>query len=369
MDIGIPRERRPDENRVGLTPAGVELLTAAGHVCYVENDAGLGTGFSDIDYQRAGGRIVYSAQEVYGRADLVLKVERPTAEEVELLREGSTLMGFLHLAVSARARVEKLLSKKITAIAYETIQHDDGSLPVLAPLSQVAGRMAPQLAATLLQNNQGGKGILLGGVPGVPPAEVIIVGAGTSGVAAAHAFLGAGASVYVLDQDLSRLQYLDEMRGHAGRLVTMVSHSFNIRKVVKFADVLVGAVLVPGARAPIVITRELVRLMKPRSVILDFSIDQGGCVETSRPTTHRDPTFIEEEVIHYCVPNMTSVVARTATHALNNVAWPFIKAIALEGLKSALGRLSALKRGVATHDGHVINPALASNLGVREVPL
>jgi alanine dehydrogenase len=178
-----------------------------------------------------------------------------------------------------------------------------------------------------------------------------------------------GASVHVLDHDLTRLQHIDDMRGHAGRLVTMVSHSFNIRKVVKFADVLVGAVLVPGARAPIVITRELVRLMKPRSVILDISIDQGGCVETSRPTTHRDPSFVEEGVIHYCVPNMTSLVARTATHAHNNVAWPFIRAIALEGLKSALEHSTALGRGVATHDGHVINPALASNMGVREVSL
>jgi alanine dehydrogenase len=353
MDIGIPRERRPDENRVGLTPAGVELLTAGGHTCYVEHDAGRGTGFADLDYERAGGRIVYSGQEAFGRAGLVLKVERPTAEEIEWLRE----------------RVEKLLSRNITAIAYETIQNDDGSLPVLAPLSQAAGRMAPQIAATLSQNNHGGKGILLGGVPGVPPAEVIIVGAGTFGMAAAQAFLRVGASVYVLDQDLSRLQHLEEMHGDAGRLVTMVSHTFNLRKVVKFADVLVGAILVPGARAPIVITQEMVRLMKPRSIILDISIDQGGCVETSRPTTHRDPTFVVEDIIHYCVPNMTSVIARTATHAHNNVAWPFIKAIALEGLRPALQHLSALKRGVATHEGHVVNAALAAHMGVREVSL
>jgi alanine dehydrogenase len=229
--------------------------------------------------------------------------------------------------------------------------------------------MTPELAATLLQNHHGGKGILLGGVPGVPPAEVVIIGAGTFGKAAARAFLGAGATVYVLDQDLADLQYLDEMRGMGGRLITMVSHMFNIRKVVKFADVLVGAVLIPGERAPIVVTREMVQSMKPRSIILDISIDQGGCVETSRPTTHRDPTFIEEEVIHYCVPNMTSVVARTATHALNNVAWPFIKEIASSGLVASLGRLPALSRGVAVHDGNVTSAAVAAHLGIQEVEL
>jgi alanine dehydrogenase len=369
MDIGVPREGREDEYRVGLTPAGAELLTAAGHSCSVEHDAGRGAGFSDIDYERAGARIVYSTEEAYGRADLVLKVSRPTAEEAEWLREGCILMGFLHLAVAQRARVEALLARRITSIAYETIQTEDGSLPVLAPLSQAAGRMTPELAATLLQNHHGGKGILLGGVPGVPPAEVVIIGAGTFGKAAARAFLGAGATVYVLDQNLSHLQYLDEVCGMGGRLITIVSHNFNIRKVVKFADVLVGAVLVPGERAPIVVTHEMVKTMKPRSIILDISIDQGGCIETSRPTTHHDPTFIEEGVIHYCVPNMTSVVARTATHAFNNVAWPFIKEIANNGLATAIGRLPALARGVATHDGNVISPAVAAHLGIQEVRL
>ena len=369
MNIGVPRERRADENRVGLTPAVIELLAAAGHTCYVETEAGIGAGFSNTDYERAGARIVYSPHEAYGRAHLIVKVARPMEDEVELVPESGTLMCFLHLAVARRERVETLLGKRVTAIAYETIQNDDGTLPVQTPLSKAAGLMAPQLAGVLMQNNHGGKGILLGGVPGVPPAEVVIIGAGTFGTAAAHAFLGAGASVYVLDQDLGRLQYLDEKCRIGGRLVTMVSHKFNIAKVIKFADVVVGAVLVPGARAPIVITREMVRTMKHRSVIMDISIDQGGCVETSRPTTHRDPTFIEEGVIHYCVPNMTSIVARTATHALNNAAWPFIREIAQQGLGPALANMSALKRGVATHDGHVVNPALASSLGLREVPL
>jgi alanine dehydrogenase len=367
MDIGIPRERRVDEYRVGLTPAGVELLTAAGHTCYVETDAGRGTGFTDVDYERAGARIVYSPQEACGRADLVVKVERPTAEEVEWFRDGCIAMGFLHLAVAQPKRIERLLSKRVTAIAYETIQNDDGSLPVLAPLSQAAGRMIPQIAATLLQNDNGGKGILVGGVPGVPPAEIVIIGAGTSGRAAAQAFLGMGASVYVLDHDLERLRNLEETYGPGRGLVTIVSHSFNVRKVVKFADVVVGAVLDPGARAPIVVTKDMVASMKPRAIVMDISIDQGGCVETSRPTSHHNPTFVEENIIHYCVPNMTSVVARTATHALNNVAWPYIKEIAMNGLEAAMAHLPALRRGVATHNGKVVNEVVAASLASKEV--
>ena len=366
MHVGIPRERRNDEYRVGLTPAGVELLAADGHVCYVESQAGIGAGFSDTDYERAGGRIVYAPEEAYGRADLVLKAAKPTAEEVSWLKDGCILMGFLHLSIGRRDRVDSLLTKGVTSVAYETIQADDKSLPVLATLSQAAGRMAPQIAADLLSNKHGGKGILLGGVPGVPPAEVVIIGAGTFGTAAAQSFLGTGASVYVLDQDLERLRMLDQM---CGRLVTMVSHSFNLRKVMKFADVLVGAVLVPGAKAPLIITREMVKLMKPRSVIMDIAIDMGGCVETSRPTTHQDPTFIEENVIHYCVPNMTSIVARTATHAFNNAAWPYIWEIAHDGLGAALGQRAPLRRGVATHKGHVVHSALAAQFGLEEVPL
>lgn len=369
MNIGIPRERRVDEYRVGLTPIVIELLTAAGHTCYVETEAGIGAGFSDVDYQKAGANIVYSPREAYGRADLVVKVTRPTEEEVDFVREESILMGFLHLAVAKSERVQTLLQKRVTAIAYETIQNDDGSLPVQTPLSKAAGLMVPHLAGVLMQNDHGGKGVLLGGVPGVPPAEVVIIGAGTFGMAAAQAFLGAGASVYVLDKDFGQLQYLDEKCRMSGRFVTMISHPSNIAKAIKFADVVVGAVLIPGERAPIVITREMVQTMKPRSILMDISIDQGGCIETSRPTTHRDPTFVDEGVLHYCVPNMTSVVARTATHALNNAAWPFIQAITEHDFESAAAALPALRRGVATHAGHVINKALAASLGVKEVAL
>lgn len=369
MIIGIPRERRPDEHRVGLTPATIEMLTSAGHPCVIEKDAGRGAGFADIEYERAGARIVYSGEEVYGRADLVTKVAKPTREEAEWLKEDSTVMGFLHLAAGQRDRIETMLAKRVTAIAYETIQAEDGSLPVLAALSHMAGLMVPQVAGTLLQNERGGKGILLSGVPGVPPAEVVILGAGTFGMAAARAFLGLGASVYVLDMDLARLQRIENHLGIGRHAVMMVAHPANIRKVATFADVIVGAIHIPGERSPIVVTREMVRSMKPRSVILDIAIDQGGCVETSRPTTHRDPTFIEENVIHYCVPNMTSVVARSATHTLSNAAWPFVSAVADHGLQGALERVPALRRGVSTHAGHVVSSVLASHLGVPEVAL
>ena len=356
MDIGIPRERRESEYRVGLTPIGVQLLTAEGHAVYVERGAGLGAGFSDRDYEQAGARIVYQPQEAYGRADLVLKVARPTSEECDWLREGQTVMGLLHLAAARRSRVEALVEKGVTAIGYEMIQNDDGSLPVLIPLSQTAGRMLVQVAGSLLQNDQGGKGVLLSGVPGVPPAEVVIIGAGTLGTHAARAFLGVGATVYILDRDLQRLQQVDAAL--QGQAITMVSHEFNLSKTVKFADVVIGAVLVPGQRAPVVVTRAMVRGMKARSVIIDMSIDQGGCVETSRPTTHRSPTFMDEGVIHCCVPNMPSVVARTATHAFNNAAWPYIQAITRMGLPAALAAYPALARGVTMRDGRITNAAL-----------
>ena len=359
MDIGIPKERRESEYRVGLTPIGVQLLTADGHACYVERGAGLGAGFSDRDYEQAGARIVYQPHESFGRAELVLKVARPTTEECEWLNEGQTLMGLLHLAAARQSRVDLLLEKRVTAIGYEMIQLDDGSLPVLTPLSQAAGRMMVQVAASLLQNDKGGKGILLGGVPGVPPAEVVIIGAGTLGTCAARAFLGIGATVYVLDRDLRRLQQVDALLH--GQAVTMVSHDFNVRKVAKFADVLIGAVLVTGQRAPIVVTRDIIKTMKPRSLIIDMSIDQGGCVETSRPTTHASPTFVEENILHCCIPNRPSVIARTATHAFNNAAWPYIQSIARLGVEAALAADPALERGVNTRDGVIVSAALRAS--------
>lgn len=353
MNVGVPKERRPFEFRVGLSPMGVGLLTAAGHTCLVEAGAGLGAGFDDQAYVRAGGRIVYSRDEAFRRADMVLKVTRPTMDELQLLSEGQVLLGVLHMASAQAEKLEALIAQRVTAIAYEQIQLDDGSLPVLKPLSQIGGRMAAQIAAGLLENGPGGKGILIGGVPGVPPAEVVILGAGTVGTEAARTFLALGAHVTVLDRDLARLQAIEARC--TGHLTTLVSYPFNLERVCRFADVLVGAVLVPGERAPILVTRAMVQQMKPRSVILDLSIDEGGCVETSRPTTHDQPTFVEAGVIHYCVPNIPGIVARTATHAFLNAAWPYIQAIAEQGVEAALAADVGLRRGLITHAGKLLS--------------
>lgn len=353
MKVGIPKERRPYEYRAGLSPAGVGLLTAAGHTCYVEAGAGVGAGFPDEDYARAGARIVWSTEEAYGRADLVLKVSRPTATELLWMRPGQTLMGYLHMAVSHPSKIETLLERKVTAIAYEQIQLPDGSLPVHKPLSQIGGRMTAHLAGMLLQNDRAGRGVLLGGVPGVPPAEVAILGGGVAGENAAIAFLGAGAHVTILDKDLARLQQLDELL--LRRVVTLLSHPFNIEKVCTYADVLVGAVLVPGERTPVVVTKAMISSMKPGSVFIDLSIDQGGCAETSRPTTHDEPAYVVGGVIHACIPNLAGTVGRAATHGFLNAAWPYIESVADRGVDEALRADAALARGLVTHQGKLVN--------------
>lgn len=357
MNIGVPKERRPFEYRVGITPQAIEELTKLGHVCYIEHQAGLGAGFTDQDYEQAGARIAYSSQEVFGRADLLLKVSRPLQEELEWIRPETVLAGLLHLTSARQDKVEILLKNKITAIAYEQIQLPDGSLPVLRPMSQIGGRMAAQIAATLLQNNHGGKGILLGGIAGVPPAEIVIIGAGVVGRYATRAFLGMGAHVAVLETNIQALQRIhEEFPGVA----TMISTPRNIARACAYADVVVGAVLVPGERTPIVVNTGMVRSMKPRAVIMDISIDQGGCVETSRPTTHEHPTFIKEGVIHYCVPNIPGVVARTATYALTNAALPYILEIANRGIDKAMMDDPALEKAVNTHKGDLVHLTLLS---------
>jgi alanine dehydrogenase len=348
MNIGIPKERRPFEFRVGLSPAGVEILCQQGRPCYVEHEAGIGAGFRDLDYEQAGARIVYSPEEVYGRADLLLKFARPIQEELEWLRSGSILAGWLHLASARQDKLDVLLEKKITAIAYEQIQLPDGSLPVLRPLSQIGGSMAAQIAARLLQNNYGGKGILLGGIPGVPPAEIVILGAGVVGTNATRSFIGMGAHVTILDIDIAAIQRVSE---RFPQVVTMMATQRNIERACSYADVMVGAVLVPGARTPVLVQGDVLRKMKPRSVIIDVSIDQGGCFATSRPTTHEQPTFIEENVIHYCVPNMSSVVARTATHAFVNAAMLYILEVANLGVEAAIAKNPAIAAAVNTHAG------------------
>ncbi len=358
MIIGIPKERRPHEYRAGLSPAGVRLLVQDGHACFVEKDAGRGAGFRDEEYQQAGGRIVYSGEEAYGRADLVLKVARPTPAEMEWLVSGQMLMGYLYLTVANPDKVRVLLEKKVSSLAYEQIQNEDGSYPVLKPLSQIGGRMAAQLAAGLLQNNTGGKGVVLGGAPGVPPAEVAIIGGGTVGENAVQAFLGMGAQVTVLDVNLARLQALDSK--FQGRIVTLVAYPFNLERVCAYADVVVGAVRGASGRAPVVITRPMLRKMRPGAVLLDLSIDEGGCAETSRPTTHENPVYTEEGVRHCCIPNLPGVVARTATHAFLNAAWPFIKQIANHGLDDALAESKPLARSLVTHHGALREPGSAA---------
>jgi alanine dehydrogenase len=365
MNIGVPRETRPFEFRVGLPPAGVRLFSEHGHSVFVESCAGIGAGFEDPDYQSAGAQIVYSREEAFGRADLILKFSRPTKPELDLLPAEKVLAGFLHLTAARQEKLEIIRAKQLTTLAYEQIEDETGYRPVLAPLSQIGGRMAVEIAARLLQNDHGGRGILLGGVAGVPAAEVVILGAGNVGKTAAAAFSQAGAQVTVLDIDLSRLQKLHDNLPFP--VVTLLSTPSNIRRSCLYADVILGAVMVPGDKTPILVNRETVSKMKSRSVILDLSIDQGGCFETSRPTNHGSPTYIEEGVIHYCVPNMSGVLGRTATHALFTGAYPFFEELARHGIEETLISNPALERGLNTFKGEVRNFRSFGSLGTELV--
>jgi alanine dehydrogenase len=327
---------------------GVQLLTQEGHTCYVEHEAGLGAGFSNLEYEQAGARIVYSGHEVFGRSELLLKVARPTYEELEWLMPGTTIAGLLHLGSSRQDKIRILQDKEITAIPYELIQTEDGRVPVRKPLSQIGGSLAAQISARLLQNNAGGKGILMGGIASVPPAEVVVIGAGVFGTYATRALVGMGAHVTVLD---SSMEALSHMYDQFSCVATMPAYPTNIARACSYADVVISCILVPGERPPIVITREMVKSMKPRSIIMDISIDEGGSVETSRPTTHEKSTFIEEGIIHYCVPNIPSVVARTASYAFINSAFPYILEIAEKGVDKAVRENSDIERGVAIYHG------------------
>jgi alanine dehydrogenase len=348
MNICVPKEKRAFEFRVGLTPAAVQMLVKQGHVCYIEHDAGTGTGFSDHDYQNAGGQIVYSSQEIIGRADLLCKVGRPLPEEIEWMCPGMVVAGLLHLTSAREDKINQLMEKSITTVAYEQIMYPDGSMPVRRPLSEIGGRLSAQIGARLLQNDSGGTGTLLGGIAGVPPAEVVILGAGVVGTFATRAFLGMGAHVTVLDTNLDALQTIYDTNPG---LATLISNPVNIANACTSADVVVGAVYVPGGRSPQVVTRDTVKAMKPRSVIIDISIDEGGCVETSHPTTHQTPTYVEEEVIHYCVPNIPSAVARSSTFAFLNAALPYIFDIANLGVDKAITGKPALQHGVQLYRG------------------
>jgi alanine dehydrogenase len=361
MEFGIPKEVRDLESRVGLTPAGVSSLIRHGHIVYVEKNAGVAAGFSDDTYRHSGAQIVYSAAEVYGRSDIVVKVTRPTAAEHTLFRPGQTLIAFLHMAVASPDFLAALRESEITAIANEMIEMPNGERPILVPMSEVAGRMAPVIAGQLLMTHNGGRGTLLSGIPGVPRGVAAIIGGGVLGSNAARAFLNIGAQVVVLDNDVTRLQHLEETLN--GRVTTMLSSNYNLVRVTEFADVIVGAVLSPGRRAPVLITREMVQNVRPGAVFLDFSIDQGGCSETSRPTTLRDQTYVVEGVIHHCVPNITAAVARTTSYGLTNSLLPYLIDLGSYGLVSLLNRHSHLATGVNLYQGKLANKELADALG------
>jgi alanine dehydrogenase len=367
MIIGIPREIKDNENRVANSPAGVQALTNAGHQVLVERDAGLGSGFINELYIGAGAKIVDTAAEVWNSAEMIMKVKEPLAQEFQYFKEGLILFTYLHLAPE-EALTKALMDNKVIAIAYETIQLDNGTLPLLTPMSEVAGRMAVQIGAQFLEKTHGGKGVLLGGVPGVSPGRVVVVGGGIVGTNAAKMAMGLGAQVTILDINLDRLRYLDDVFG--GRIQTLISNSYNLTLAVRQADLVVGAVLIPGARAPKLVTEEMVQQMSPGSVIVDVAIDQGGSIETiDRVTTHSAPTYVKHDVVHYAVANMPGAVPRTSTIALTNVTTPYALQLANKGYKMAIAQNSALARGVNVIGGAVTYQAVASALNLEYTPL
>ena len=367
MVIGVPKEVKPGENRVAIVPAGVEELTRRGHRVLIEAGAGRGSGILDEEYVSAGAVMCKSPEEVYASADLILKVKEPQPSEWPLLRPGQVLFTYLHLAPD-RHLTQALLDRGVIGIAYETIQLPDGSLPLLTPMSEVAGRMAVQVGAQYLEKVHGGRGILLGGVPGVPAAEVVILGAGTVGYNAARIALGMGAHVTVLDVNVNRLRYMEEVLH--GNLITVVSNRYNIERAVRYADLVIGAVLIPGARAPKLVTEEMVRSMKEGAVIVDVAVDQGGCIETvDRATTHDDPVYVKHGVIHYAVANIPGAVPRTSTYALTNCTMPYVLELAEKGWLDAVRSNAALARGVNVLKGKVTYPAVAQAHGLPYVPL
>ncbi len=366
MIIGIPKEIKDNEYRVAITPGGVHMLAAAGHKVLVQASAGEGSGFSDEEYARAGAEILPTAEAVWAQAEMIMKVKEPRPEEYGFLREGLLLFTYLHLAAEEELTHE-LLKRKVTGVAYETVELADGRLPLLTPMSEVAGRMAVQVGAHYLEKAHGGRGKLLGGVPGVRPADVVIIGGGIVGTNAAKMALGMGAHVTIIDKNIDRLRYLADVLH--GNLTTLASNPLNIADAVRVADFVIGAVLIHGARAPRLVTREMVSQMKPGSVIVDVAIDQGGCVETSHPTTHSNPTYLVDGVVHYGVTNMPGAVPRTSTYALSNATLPYALQLANLGFEEAVRRDPALARGANTYQGHVTYPAVAEAFGLTYTPL
>jgi alanine dehydrogenase len=359
MKVGVPREIKKQEHRVALLPATAYQLTKRGHEVLVERGAGEGCGYPDAEYEAAGAKLVAAHAEAFD-ADLIVKVKEPQPAEVQLLRKGQVLFTYLHLAAS-KELTESLMESGVTGLAYETIEVNR-HLPLLEPMSEIAGRMSVVVGANLLAKHHGGTGVLLGGVPGVLPGKVVVIGGGTSGINAARMAQGLGADVTILEVDLERMRFLDITLHTAHTLYSSEAH---LQEVLPGVDLLIGAVLVPGARAPRLITREMLRHMKPGSVFVDIAIDQGGCAETSRPTTHEDPTFVEEGVIHYCVTNMPGAYARTATQALTNVTARYVEMIAELGLPGACEKVPALRGGINVHDGKLICPMVAEAHGMK----
>lgn len=367
MIIGIPKEIKNNEYRVGMTPAGVASMVGAGHKVYVQKNAGLGSGISDVDFLAAGALILDSAQEVYAQSDMIVKVKEPLPPEYELFKENQILYTYLHLA-SELVLTKALIDKKVVSIAYETVQLKNGSLPLLTPMSEVAGRMSVQIGAQYLEKHWGGRGVLLGGVPGVEPGIVVIIGGGIVGTNAAKMAVGMGAQVTILERNSDRLRCLDDL--FMGRVKTLMSSAYTIAQEVAKADLLIGAVLIPGAKAPKLVTEEMVKNMKPGSVIVDVAIDQGGSIETiDRVTTHSEPVYLKHGVVHYSVANMPGAVARTSTFALTNVTMTYALEIANKGWKKAILENEALSLGLNVVNGHVVYKAVSEAHGLPYTPL
>jgi alanine dehydrogenase len=366
MIIGVPREIKTEENRVAVTPTGVAGFLARGHRVLIEKGAGLGSGLNDRAYEAAGATIVDSAADVWRQADMIMKVKEPQDSEFPLMRQGLILFTYLHLAASESV-TRALLERKVTAIGYETIQLDDGSLPLLAPMSEIAGRLSIQVGAWCLQAENGGRGILLGGASGVRPAKVVILGAGMSGTAACQVATGMGAYVSILDINPSKLRYVHDILG--GHVTTLMSNRANVEEEVVDADLVIGSVLIPGAQAPKLISRSLVKRMKPGAAIVDIAIDQGGCAETSRPTTHRQPIYVDEEVVHYCVTNMPAIVPNTSTYALTNSTLTYGLHLANRGFPQSLARNPALAKGLNTYNGKITHEGVANAFNLPWTPV
>ena len=367
MIVGIPKEIKAQENRVSVLPSGVMSFTDAGHKVYIEKSAGVGSGFTDEEYVKAGAEILDNAKDIYAAADMIYKVKEPLEEEYKYLREGQILFTYLHLAPD-KEQVKALIDAKVTGIAYETVQLADNSLPLLAPMSEIAGRMSVQVGAYLLQKTNDGNGILLGGVPGVEPGHIVIIGGGNVGLNAAKMAVGLGAKVTILDLVIERMRYITDIMSN--RVVTLMSNSYNISKSVAEADLVIGAVLIPGAKAPTLVTEKMVKHMNPGAVIVDVAIDQGGSVETiDRFTSHENPYYVKHGIVHYSVPNMPGAVPRTSTFALSNATMPYALQIANKGAETAMRDDPALLKGLNVYKGKVTNKAVAEAQGLLYEPV